>query len=157
MQLYEQPDSAIAELLQTGNEAALDEIMRRYKHPVLNFAYRMLNDAAEADDVAQEVFVRVYQKIGTYRPRGKFSTWLFALAHNLCIDRLRWRQRHPAESLDDLPDPPAANESIADELDVHEIGAHIARRKIREFLEKMHSYWAFRSPPAISARSQHFA
>src|SRR5438105_15803064 len=100
MQISEQTDFQIVERIQSGDSDAFDELMRRYKRPVVNFVYRMLGNASDADDVAQEVFVRVYQNIGAYKPTSKFSTWLFALARNAAIDRIRWRERHPAESLD---------------------------------------------------------
>jgi RNA polymerase sigma factor (sigma-70 family) len=120
MELHEQPDSAIVESLQAGNEPAFDELMRRYERPVVNFCYRLLGDAGDAEDVAQEVFVRVYQKIGDYRPRAKFSTWLFALAHNAAIDRLRYRKRHPTEPLDAAPEP------VTVPVGVDEISGHVA-------------------------------
>jgi RNA polymerase sigma-70 factor (ECF subfamily) len=120
MQSTEPSDQSLVEQLQAGADAAFEELMRRYKRPVLNFAYRMLGNADDADDVAQEVFVRVYQNIAAYRPRTKFSTWLFALARNAAIDRLRWRQRHPTEPLDAVPEP------ATPPVDVDEVGEHIA-------------------------------
>ena len=122
MQLSELTDFQIVEQIQAGQDLAFDELMVRYKRPVVNFCYRMLADAGDADDVAQEVFVSVYQRIGGYRPRGKFSTWLFALAHNACIDRLRYRKRHPTVPLDAAPEPGMVSREIA----TNEIGEHIA-------------------------------
>lgn len=134
MQLNELTDLELVERLQRGEDAAFDELMGRYKRPTVNFCYRLLGNADDADDVAQEVFVRLYQRIGDYRPRGKpsqtrrgcrvpqFSTWLFALAHNACIDRLRWRKRHPTEALDTAPEPA----TVSREAETREMGAHIA-------------------------------
>src|SRR5437870_10853415 len=121
MQLNELTDFQLVERVQRGEDAAFDELMGRYKRPVLNFAFRMLGEA-EAEDVAQDVFVRVYRRIGDYRLRGKFSTWLFALAHNACIDRLRYRQRHPTEPLDAAPEPA----TVSRETETREIGDRIA-------------------------------
>src|SRR5271156_4526048 len=104
MELHEQPDSALVRQIQSGEAAAFDELMRRYKHPVVNFVFRMLGNAQDADEIAQDVFVRVYQSLCTYRPEMKFSTWLFALARNAAIDRLRWRARHPTESIESAPE-----------------------------------------------------
>lgn len=88
--------------LQSGDERAFDELMARYKLPVVNFIYRMLHDADEANDVAQEVFVRVYRHRDRFRADGKhrFSTWLFQIARNLTIDAIRRRKRRPLEFLD---------------------------------------------------------
>ena len=99
--------------------------MRRYKRPVVNFVYRMVGNAADADDMTQVVFVRVYQNLDAYRPETKFSTWLFALARNAAIDRLRWRARHPGESIESAPQL-AASSDTADAVAAREIGEQIA-------------------------------
>src|SRR5437879_1779104 len=119
MQLNELTDFQLVERLQRGEDTAFDELLGRYKRPVLNFAFRMLGEA-DAEDVAQDVFVRGYQRIGDYRLSGKFSTWLFALARNACIDRLRYRRRHPTEPLDNVPEPATTPHEVDD------IGEHIA-------------------------------
>ncbi len=119
----ETSDPQLIERLQRGDETAFDELLSRYKHPIVNFCYRLLGDAGEADDAAQDVFVRVYQHIGEYRPgTGKFSTWLFTLARNACLDRLRYRKRHPTEPLDAAPEPA----TVSREAETREIGEQIA-------------------------------
>jgi RNA polymerase sigma-70 factor, ECF subfamily len=125
MQLHEQPDSEIVRQIQSGDAAAFDELMRRYKRPVVNFIFRMLGNAQDADDVAQDVFVRVYQNLDTYRPETKFSTWLFALARNAAIDRIRWRSRHRTESIESAPEL-IASSGTAEEVNTREIGDQIA-------------------------------
>jgi RNA polymerase sigma factor (sigma-70 family) len=125
MQLHEQTDSELLRQTQSGDAAAFDEIMRRYKHPIVNFVFRMLSNAQDADDIAQDVFVRVYQNLDTYRPGAKFSTWLFAMARNAAIDRLRWRARHPSESLDSASEISASSGTVED-VSAREIGEQIA-------------------------------
>jgi len=125
MQLHEQPDAELVRRIQSGDAAAFDELMRRYKHPVLNFIFRMLGNAHDADDVAQDVFVRVYQNLDTYQPKMKFSTWLFALARNAAIDRLRWRARHRAESIESVPEI-IASSGTAEDVNARDIGGQIA-------------------------------
>ncbi len=125
MQVHEQPDSEVIRQIQSGDDSAFDELMRRYQRPVVNFIFRMLGNEDDAADVAQEVFVRVYQKLNTYRPETKFSTWLFALARNAAIDRLRWRARHPTEPIESESQLAAATDT-AKEVDAREIGALIA-------------------------------
>ena len=93
------PDETLVVALQDGDDAAFDELLARYKRPVINFIYRMLNDAASAEDVAQEVFVKVYRNIHRFKP-GKdrrFSTWLFQIARNQTLDTIRHRRRRPLE------------------------------------------------------------
>jgi len=125
MQLHEQPDSEIVRQIQSDDAAAFDELMRRYKRPVVSFIFRMLGNSQDADDVAQDVFVRVYQNLDTYRPETKFSTWLFALARNAAIDRIRWRARHRTESIESAPEI-VASSGTAEEVNAHEIGDQIA-------------------------------
>lgn len=81
-----------------GDEAAFTELLRKYSQPIHAFVYRMLHDADEADEVTQEVFLRVYRTADLYRPAARFTTWLFAIANNLATDRLRKRQRRPTLS-----------------------------------------------------------
>ena len=115
-------DEQLLEQLRVGDEAALVELMQRYRHPIVNFCYRLLGNAGDADDVAQETFVRCYQARQRLRPGAKLSTWVFAIARNLCLDRLRYRKRHPTEALETAPEPV----TISNEVGNREIGAAIA-------------------------------
>src|SRR5688572_28900001 len=83
-----------------GNTAAFEELVEKYKLPVLNVIYRTIQDSAEAEDLAQNVFIQVYRSAKRYQVTAKFSTWLFTITRNLCLNELRRRSRHPAESLD---------------------------------------------------------
>ncbi len=85
-----------------GDEQAFERLVEAYATPVYNLAYRMLGDPAEAEDAAQETFIRVYQRLHTYDPSRKFSSWVLAIASHHCIDRLR-RRRLQKVSLEDLP------------------------------------------------------
>jgi RNA polymerase sigma-70 factor (ECF subfamily) len=77
---------------QKGDMLAMDEILRRYKNPVYRFIYRLSHNAEEAEDIAQEVFLRVHQYRARYTSSGKFSTWIFSITHNLFIDSVRKRK-----------------------------------------------------------------
>ena len=83
-----------------GDRAAFAELVEKYRQPVMNLVYRTLRDETEAEDLAQNVFLQVYKSRGRYKRTAKFSTWLFTIARNLCLNELRRRSRHPAESLD---------------------------------------------------------
>jgi RNA polymerase sigma-70 factor (ECF subfamily) len=74
---------------QAGDQAAFNNIVSQYQRPIFNLCYRMLNDPLDAEDAAQEVFMRAYLKLRTYDDRWKFSTWLFAIASHYCLDRLK--------------------------------------------------------------------
>jgi RNA polymerase sigma-70 factor (ECF subfamily) len=85
-----------------GDRAAFSRLVEAYQRPVYNLAYRMLGDAAEAEDATQETFVRVYTRLHTYEPGRKPASWVLAIASHHCIDRLR-RRRLVWLSLDEDP------------------------------------------------------
>jgi RNA polymerase sigma-70 factor, ECF subfamily len=84
-----------------GDRAAFAELVGKYQQPLFNFIHRILRDEAETEDVAQNVFLQVYKSRARYERTAKFSTWLFTIARNLCLNEIRRRSRHPAESLDE--------------------------------------------------------
>jgi RNA polymerase sigma-70 factor, ECF subfamily len=94
------PDAALMLRVKQGDAAAFAELVEKYKQPVMNLVYRTLRDATEAEDVAQNVFLQVHKSAHRYHITAKFSTWLFTIARNLCLNEIRRRSRHPAESLD---------------------------------------------------------
>ncbi len=94
------PDAALMLRVREGDRAAFASLVDKYKQPVLNLAWRMLHDLTEAEDLAQNVFVQVYKSSYRYEVSSKFSTWLFTIARNLCLNEIRRRSRHPAASLD---------------------------------------------------------
>ena len=94
------PDAALMLRVKQGDTAAFTELVEKYKQPIMNLAYRTVRDMTEAEDLAQNVFVQVYKSASRYKSTAKFSTWLFTIARNLCLNEIRRRSRHPAESLD---------------------------------------------------------
>ena len=72
-----------------GQTDAFSQLVERYQRPVLSLIYRMVHDPVLAEDLAQEAFVRAYQRLDRYQPGRKFSSWLFKVAHNRTIDHLR--------------------------------------------------------------------
>jgi len=75
-----------------GDKAAFGKIIEAYQTPVYNLAYRMLNNAGEAEEAAQEAFIRAYTRLDSYDPAHKFSTWLLSITSNYCIDQIRKRR-----------------------------------------------------------------
>ncbi|MFZ5915494.1 MAG: RNA polymerase sigma factor [Chloroflexota bacterium] len=88
-------------LARGGDTEAFSRLVEAYQKPVYNLAYRMLGNSTEAEDAAQETFIRVYTRIHTYDPARKFSSWLLSIASHYCIDRLR-RRRMTLLSLEDV-------------------------------------------------------
>lgn len=87
------PDVALMLRFQGGDEGAFDELVRRHQKTVLNIAWRYAGDRALAEDLAQEIFVKVWRARGSYRPEARFSTWLYRIAVNRCLNEIRSRPR----------------------------------------------------------------
>ena len=88
-------DRADMERLAAGQDAALNDLMERHATPVFHFLCRMVGNEDDANDLAQEAFVRVFRARASFRTGEKFSTWLFTIAANLARNHFRWRSRHP--------------------------------------------------------------
>ena len=110
MTLKGDPDEALLARIGRGDQAAVQSLVARKLPRMLQLAQRMLNDASEAEDVAQEVFLRAWKQAAAWTPgAAKFDTWLHRVALNLCYDRLRRRREHsmaePPEQVDTGPAP----------------------------------------------------
>lgn len=106
-------DEALMLALQRGEELALNRLMARWERPLRSFLYRSTRNEADALDLAQETFVRIYRHRARYRPGAKFSTWMFQIALNLARDHARRLHRRPTDPLEDesqlvSPDNPRA-------------------------------------------------
>ncbi|MBM3211257.1 sigma-70 family RNA polymerase sigma factor [Candidatus Poribacteria bacterium] len=86
-------DADLARLCQKGDMGAFEELFNKHQKQVFHISYRMTNNREDASDLTQEIFLRAYQKIGKFDSRSSFSTWLYKLAVNLCIDELRKRKK----------------------------------------------------------------
>ena len=93
-------DRSDMERLAAGQDAALNDLMERHATPVFHFLCRMVGNEDDANDLAQETFVRVFRARASFRTSEKFSTWLFTIAANLARNHFRWRSRHPNVSLE---------------------------------------------------------
>ena len=95
------PDAERMLRVKRGDREAFTELVDKFKQPVLNLVYRTVHDLTEAEDLTQHVFLQVYKSAHRYEVAAKFSTWLFTIARNLCLNEIRRRSRHPADSLDE--------------------------------------------------------
>lgn len=93
-------DAALMLRVRRGDRNAFEALVEKYKQPVMNLVYRTLRDATEAEDLAQHVFLQVFKSAHRYEVTAKFSTWIFTIARNLCLNEIRRRSRHPADSMD---------------------------------------------------------
>jgi len=85
-------DADLVAAVLEGDEELYSELVQRYQGRLVNYLYRLLRSVQEAEDLAQEVFFKIFQALDRYNPKYKFSTWLFRVAQNAAIDRIRKRR-----------------------------------------------------------------
>ncbi len=100
-----QPDHGVLRKAQRGDERAFNIIVRTYETPVFNYVLRLVGDRALAEDLTQEIFLRVYQGLPKFSLRCRFTTWLFQVAKNRVLDEMRASERRPRSvaTIDDIP------------------------------------------------------
>lgn len=110
-------DAAIMLELRSGNMAAFDVLLQKYRKPIIHFMFRMVHNQAIAEELAQEVFLRVYRSRETYRAEARFSTWLYRIATNLGVNHAR-DNRHertaPTVYLDEADPETGTTPDVAD-------------------------------------------
>lgn len=109
--MSELTDAQLIDRYLDGDKRAFGELVRRYQNYVYNLAFRLSGNAADAEDLTQEVFLMLMRKVSQWRREAKFSTWLYRVTANLCLDRLRGVRE--SVSLDDY-DPPASDDPAAE-------------------------------------------
>ena len=100
-------EQAWLEQARRGDQTAFGKLIEAYQRPVYNLAYRMLNNPGEAEEAAQEAFIRAYTRLHTYNPDHKFSTWMLSITSNYCIDLIRKRRALLLSIDEPLPPHPA--------------------------------------------------
>ena len=110
-------DAAIMLELRAGNMAGFDYLIQKYRKPIIHFMYRMVHNQAVAEELAQEVFLRVYRSRETYRAEARFSTWLYRIATNLGVNHARDTRHERAAStvyLDETDSETGTTPDVAD-------------------------------------------
>ncbi len=119
-------DEELMVMFQNGNGHAFELLFEKYRIPVFNFIHRMLGrDTTSAEDLLQEIFIKIVRAKDLYEPRGRFSTWLFAITRNHCLNFLRSRRYLEAKSSVPL-----------DDRDAKEPAVGASGNEVREMLEK---------------------
>jgi RNA polymerase sigma-70 factor (ECF subfamily) len=91
----QEPEAKIMFEVAEGDLSAFRKIVELYQKPLINFIARFISDKTEAEDIAQEVFLRVFKAAGDYKPKSKFKTWLFTIATNVCLNEIRDNKSKP--------------------------------------------------------------
>ena len=123
--------------VKAGDEQSFALLLQRYRAPLVNFLYRMVRERAEAEDLAQEVFLRVYRARKDYVPSAKFTTWLFRIATNLALNSVRDNRYQRLEVSIDAPVTTDAEDGDERTLDVAEKHPNIEQHLIEEARRKM--------------------
>jgi RNA polymerase sigma-70 factor (ECF subfamily) len=121
--------------VKAGDDASFNRLLQKYRTPLINFLYRMVRDSATAEDLAQEVFLRVYRARKQYSPSAKFTTWLFRIATNLALNSVR-DNRH--RQMDVSIDAPVEEDEAPVQLPAREmrIDEHMIERDRADFIRQ---------------------
>lgn len=136
------PDIRLMLRVRDDDQAAFAELVERFQHRLVGVMHHLVGNADEAEDLAQEVFLRVYRTRKKYTPKAKFSTWLFTIANNLALNALRDRQRRPVLPLEvresgPLGPRPAENTAARDEPPTHNLQQQELADVIRKALDDL--------------------
>src|SRR5215472_17970018 len=118
--------------VKAGDDASFDFLLRKYRSPLVNFLYRMVRDTATAEDLAQEVFLRIYRARKDYFAGAKFTTWLFRIATNLALNSIRDNRYQRMEVSIDAPVTVDAEDGEEKALDVAEKHPNIEQHLVEE-------------------------
>lgn len=122
-------DIGLMERIRNGDTDAFETLVARHQRSVFNLACRFLHDEGEAEDIAQEAFVRVYKAAPSYSPEAKFTTWLYTIVRNLCFNVIRKRQGADLVPIEDetIPELPSRTDDPLEVLEKKQIN-----EKVRE-------------------------
>jgi RNA polymerase sigma-70 factor, ECF subfamily len=123
--------------VKAGDEASFELLLHRYRTPLVNFLYRMVRNREQAEDLAQEVFLRVYRARAAYVPSAKFTTWLFRIATNLALNSVRDHRYEKLNISMDAPMSTDAEDGDERTLDVPETHPNIEQHLVEDARRKM--------------------
>jgi RNA polymerase sigma-70 factor, ECF subfamily len=123
--------------VKAGDEASFELLLHRYRTPLVNFLYRMVRNREQAEDLAQEVFLRVYRAREDYVPSAKFTTWLFRIATNLALNSVRDNRYQKLEVSIDAPVTVDAEDGDEKPLDIAEKRPNIEQHLVEDARRSM--------------------
>jgi RNA polymerase sigma-70 factor, ECF subfamily len=122
-------DAEVMLRVKAGDEPAFDYLVQKYRRPMVNFMYRMAHNAAAAEDLAQEVFLRVYRSRSSYEASAKFTTWLYRIATNLAVNHARDTRHERPESMISLDEP---DEETGTTMDLPDTSLSVEEKLVRQ-------------------------
>ena len=142
MMAIRDPDVRLMLRVRDGDRAAFAELVGLYQHRLVGIMHHLVGNVDEAEDLAQEVFLRVYRTRETYSPKAKFSTWLFRIANNLALNAHRDRRRRPVVRLAGDADEAGPGDRLADHRDpppAHRLDQQELEQVIRRALDGLNA------------------
>ncbi|SFH31662.1 RNA polymerase, sigma-24 subunit, RpoE [Desulfotomaculum arcticum] len=132
-------DETLVQKSKKGDLNAFNELVLRYEGKVFSIAYRFMGNHADASDLAQETFIRLYQSLASFRGDSSFSTWLYRITANACRDELRKHQRRRSISMDEMIAASPANVPVADNAYSPEdaVQRNEVQRQVQECLNEL--------------------
>jgi RNA polymerase sigma-70 factor (ECF subfamily) len=125
-------DDILVDALRNGTEEAYEILINRFQQPVYNLVYRLMDDPSESPDVVQEVFLKVFRNIGSFKGNSSLKTWIYRIAFNEAYNHRRWFTRHKRQEIgletneddalnyqDVLPDPGRSAFDIVSDIELH--------------------------------------
>ncbi len=112
----EDPDAKMIKKVAEGDEVAFEQMVKKYEHRVLNTIYRYIGKSDEAEDITQEVFIKVWHHAKSFKGKSKFSTWLYRIVINQCLD-YRSKHKERLASLDEIMEQGKTPESLKVEIE----------------------------------------
>jgi RNA polymerase sigma-70 factor, ECF subfamily len=122
-------DAEVMLRVKAGDETAFDFLVQKYRRPMVSFMYRMARNSAAAEDLAQEVFLRVYRSRQTYEPSAKFTTWLYRIATNLAVNHARDTRKERPEVTVSLDEP---HEETGTTMDVRDTSMTVEESMVKQ-------------------------
>jgi RNA polymerase sigma-70 factor (ECF subfamily) len=131
------PDAALMKRVRAGDKAAFRELVERHQRAVVSMIFRSINDSYESEDLAQRVFLQVWRSAPRWKPKAKFTTWLYTIVHNTILNEHRRRSRRSAESLDKLQQPEDSDE-MGRQMEDETVADPHTQASLRELQDRIH-------------------
>lgn len=136
MAIQNDDDTLLMMRVKRGDRDAFAQLVDRHKSTVINIIYRAIGDAWEAEDLAQRVFVQMYRAAGRYKPKAKFTTWMYRVVHNAIVNEYRRRSRHRLDSINSMENPDR-EDAVGHQLEDGQVVGPDEQAAHRELLQQL--------------------
>jgi RNA polymerase sigma-70 factor (ECF subfamily) len=140
--MSENSDEQLIDSYLKGEEKALEILIKRYLKPIYSFSYRFVNNTQEAEDISQEVFVKIWRNLKKFDKNKKFKTWIFSIAKNTCLDAMRKKKTIPFSEFENIAGSSFLPDELYERADlINGFNLAVAKLPLKYRLVEQH-YWA---------------